>query len=103
MPLDVYDPLKAASSAEWTRWPAVSRTGPSFSPRPKEVPHLCTKPDPLDYLDPIAYAEAETRYRHCAEDADAIELPPCTKRAPDAVITVQITLTEHADARVVPR
>jgi hypothetical protein len=103
MPLDVYDPLKAASSAAWIRWPAVSRTGPSFSPRPKEVPHLCTKPDPLDYGDPIAYAEAENTYRHRTEDADAIELVRFSKRAPDAVITVQITLTEVGDARVLPR
>jgi hypothetical protein len=34
---------------------------------------LCsTKPDPLDYGDPIAYAEAENTYRHCTEDAEVI-------------------------------
>jgi hypothetical protein len=60
-----------------------------------------TKPDPLDYGDPIAYAEAENTYRHRTEDA--IELERLSKRAPDAVITVQITLTEHGDARVLPR
>jgi hypothetical protein len=34
-----------------------------------------TKPDPLDYGDPIAYAEAESTYRQRNGVADVIELP----------------------------
>jgi hypothetical protein len=35
---------------------------------------FAAKPDPLDYGDPIAYAEAENTYRHRNDDADVIEL-----------------------------
>jgi hypothetical protein len=63
-----------------------------LSSAPRSFRMRCTKPDPLDYGDPIAYAEAETTYRHCTEDAAVIELPRCTSRAPDVVIELQITL-----------
>jgi hypothetical protein len=52
----------------------------------------CTKPDPLDYGDPIAYAEAVNAYRHCTEEGEVIELPRRTSCAPDVVIELQITL-----------
>jgi hypothetical protein len=63
-----------------------------FSSAPRGFGMRCTKPDPLDYGDPIAYAEAENTYRHCTEDAAVIEFPRGTSRAPAVVIELQITL-----------
>jgi len=46
-----------------------------LSSAPRSLAPSCAKPDPLEYGDPISYAEAENTYRQCNEEADAIELP----------------------------
>jgi hypothetical protein len=101
MPWDAYDLLKG-DEQRGKDLLAGEQKGPELlSSAPKRFRICSTKPDPLDYGDPIAYAEAENTYRHRTEGA--IELVRFTKRALDAVITVHITLTEHEDARGLAR
>ena len=73
MPCDEYDLLPGDEPRGKDLPAGTEQKGPELlSPAPGRV---ATKPDPLDYGDPIAYAEAETTYRHRNDDADVIELP----------------------------
>jgi hypothetical protein len=71
MSRDAYDLLKGGEQRGKDLLAGGEQKGPELLS--SVARRLCsTKPDPLDYGDPIAYAEAENTYRHCTEDAEVI-------------------------------